>query len=181
MSIRLVWDKSACTAQIGHVALFVAAREHPPFPCQALVVEQDTHLLLDEPTILVEPEQPAWYLASTLERDQPEHRPGEVIVRRGQPLRLWAVVHDIEKRPTCDHDDILHAWQNILRITAQQNINTLAAPALGSEHGKVTVEEALQLLNQSIHEYAPACLEKIWLILPDNKQVELASAMPLRL
>jgi hypothetical protein len=177
MSIRLIWDKSSCAARIGAIAIYSAPREHPPFDCQAMVVEQDTNLILGEQTTLVEPNKPAWYLANTLERDQPVYKPGDVIIKRGPPMQLLAVIHDIEQQPSCDNDSLKLAWQNLMTIVTQNNIKTLATPALGSVYGKIKLEESLRLLGQAIHDYTPPCLEKIWLILPAHQQIDLAAVL----
>ena len=177
MSIRLIWDKSTCATRIGKIAVYSAPPEHPPFRCEAVVVEQDTNLILGEQTTLVEPDKPAWYLANTLERDQPVYKLGDVIIKRGLPMQLMAIVHDIEQQPTCDSGILKLAWQNLMAISAQNNVKTLATPALGSVHGKIVLEDALQLFGQAIHDHAPPCLEKIWLVLPVHQQVDLVTTL----
>lgn len=172
MTIQLVWDRSRPAITIGTIAVYPVPREYPPFSYQALVEEQDTCLLLGEQHTLVETDKPAWYLANTLERDQPVYETGNVIIRSGQPITLQAVVHDIEQYPTCDTQTLLRTWQTIMTIIEQKNVKRLATPVLGSVHGKIVFEEAWELLQKVLLDQAPACLEKIWLIMPNNKQLD---------
>jgi hypothetical protein len=177
MTIRLIWDKASQTAKVGSIDVYAAPREYPPFTCQALVQEQDTNLLLGDQHTLIEPEQPAWYLANTLERDQPVYRPGDVVIKRGQPLILQAVVHDIEQEPTTNLETIRLAWQNVIQITAQKNISQLGVPPLGSVHGKIACSDSLQILANVARNQEPSCLEKIWVILSKDQRLDLVSLL----
>lgn len=177
MAIRLIWNKANHTVKVGSIEVYAAPREYPPFTCQALVQEQDTNLLLGDQQTVIEPEQPAWYLANTLERDQPVYRPGDVVMKRGQPMQLMAIVHDIEQEPTTNLETIRLAWQNVMQITAQKNISHLGVPALGSVHGKIACIDSLQALAEVVRSQAPDCLQKIWIILQKDQHLDLVSLL----
>jgi len=98
MTIELVWDKSDCSLDIGALRIQAAPKAHPPFSCQAIVEEQDTYLILSEQTELKDPGKPVWYLASMIENAE-TYPLGSVIIKGKSPLRLCAVVHDIEQEP----------------------------------------------------------------------------------
>ena len=175
--MKLIWDKASEVVRIGNVTLEASPCAYPPFTCEAIVQEQDTHLLLGEQHRLIEPKEPAWYLANTLERDEPVYSAGDVVIKPGTPARWLAVIHDIEQQPTTHNEIIQLAWQNILRLTTENNITRLATPALGSVHGKITVTDSLQILFDLLRDQAPAGLEKIWIIIAENQQLDLVSLL----
>ena len=168
MSIKLIWDKSECTLELGHVTIQAAPQDYPPFPVQAMVEEQDTHLLMSEQTTLSDPGKPAWYLANTLERDETSFLLGTVLLNRQQPGRLLAIVHDIELDPPCKPEYIEQAWKNIFLIIQSQKFTSIAIPLLGTVHGKLKTNDAIKLLRAALQQNLPNCLERIWLILPEG-------------
>jgi len=166
MSIKLIWDKSECTLESGHVTIQGAPKDYPPFPVQAIVEEQDTHLLLGEQITLTDPGKPAWYLANTLEREDDIYQLGSVLLKPQQKVRLLAIVHDIEQDPTCKPEFIELAWQNIFQIIETEKLTSIALPLLGTVHGKIKLPHAFELLRTALQNNLPECLERIWFILP---------------
>ncbi len=171
MTIELVWNKSDCTVTFKGIAIHAAPREYPPFTYQAIVEEQDTNLLLSEQTILKDPGKPAWYLANTLENGA-SYPLGTVIIKGQNPKRLLAIVHDIERTPTCEPKTIHRAWQNVIRAIEDNKISSAAMPLLGSVHGKLPITTSISLFRECLDKNVPACLEKIWLILPGDCSCE---------
>ena len=168
MPLKLVWDKSECILEFGHATIQAAPKKYPPFSCQAIVEEQDTHLILSEQTVLTDPGKPAWYLASTLERDEKIYRQGAVLLRPGQPVRLLAVIHDIEKTPTCNTKSIETAWENILQLIELREFTSVAFPLLGTVYGNVSIRTSIKLLREKLFINLPGNVNRIWLILPDG-------------
>jgi len=166
MTIKLIWDKSECTLESGHVTIQAAPKNYPPFPVQAIVEEQDTYLLLSEQATLSDPGKPAWYLANTMEREEKIYQPGSVIMKPQQPNRLLAIVHDIELDPTCKPEYVERAWKNIFELIAVEEFSSIAIPLLGTVHGKLDFNDAMQLLRKSLHQPLPEYLQQIWFILP---------------
>jgi len=169
--MELIWNNTDCTTCILGIHITAAPGDAPPFVCQAMVVEQDTHLLLGAQTVLPDPGKPAWYLANTLERE-PVHALGAVVTTGHKPLRLLAIVHDIEHSPTCLPEHIRQAWRHILQITAHKQIDTLAAPLLGTVHGHLSPSQSIGLFREALVEDPPIHLSRIWLILPPETGCE---------
>ena len=165
--MKLVWDQSDCTLELGDLTIQAAPRDYPPFHYQAIVQEQDTNLLLSEQTTLREPGKPAWYLANTLERTE-SYSLGTIILKGHDPKRLLAIVHDIEQTPTCSPEVIKLAYNNLFKIIETKHISSLAIPLLGTVYGKLRVNESIDLLRESLQQDLPACLNKVWLILPED-------------
>ena len=166
--MELVWDKTHCIQQLGNITIYAAPKEHPPFSYKAIVEEQDTHLLLQQQTLLRDPGKPAWYLANKLDTDE-NYRLGDVVIRGQAPKRLLAIVHDVEQTPTCTIESVELAYQHLMICVKQQGFSSLALPLLGTVHGKIPIEESINLLSHATQQNPPACLLKIWLILPDHQ------------
>lgn len=176
MSMKLVWDKSNCTFELDGLTVVVAPRAYPPFTCDAIVEEQDTHLTLSEQTVLKDPGKPSWYLAHTLERDE-GHSLGSVIVSGKSPLRLTAVAHNLDQEPTCTPESIKQAYKAIMDVLEERKLTSLALPLLGTVHGKLPKSESIQLLRDSIRQGCPKQLQRIWLILPADTDCDSASLL----
>ena len=111
---------------------------------QALVVAQDRWLVLDDSPV----EDVATPLASLGEQaaSDPARPPGSVLVRRGsQPLRLWAVIHDLEATPTSHPRWVEQALDGILREVQRRDLGSLALPDMGCETG-MPPEQFLRML-----------------------------------
>ena len=176
MNIKLVWDKSDCTLQLGRLTLVAAPGEWPPFKYTAIVEEQDTYLILGEQTRIEDPGKPVWYLANKIEFEK-VNALGSVIVKGHAPLRLLAVVIDIEQDPICRPESVRLAYQSVMNTVQKRNIDSLALPLLGTRHGKLTVNESIQQLSVALREDQPACLQRIWLILPPDCDCQCLSLL----
>lgn len=179
MNIELVWDKSECTLQIGRLTVVAAPQKWPPFHYQAIVEEQDTYLVFDEQTTITDPGKPVWYLASKLERMR-VHKLGSVIIQDHAPIRLLAVIHDVDQDPICRTESIMPAYQSVMMAVNKRNIVSLALPLLGTVHGKVPVNESIRFLSESVCEGFPAPLQQLWLILPPGCDCRCLSLLAVR-
>ncbi len=130
-----------------------------------MVEEQDTHLLMAEPGVLEDPGKPVWYLANTLETEEP-YTLGAVIAKGRSPVRLLAVVHDIDLYPTCTTEYTIKAYQNLLQILHEKDIKSVGLPLLGTVHGKFSLDQAVALLSENFLSKLPRSVERIWLVLP---------------
>lgn len=168
MAMKLVWNKSDYSIELQGLTVVAAPRGYPPFNCQASVEEQDTQLVLGEQTVLKDPGKPGWYLAHTLQRDS-SHRLGAVVVSGRAPLRLLAVVHDLDREPTCTRESIWRAYVEIFNLVACHQITSLATPLLGTVHGKLAQTESLDILRDTLLQQEALPLQRLWLMVPDGK------------
>ena len=137
----------------------------PPFAIDALVLEQDTYLLMADDGIVREPTEPLTQLADELVLQQPL-TVGSVIVRKTQPVQLLAVVHDVECDPTWGEQGITLALNNIVVECARHNIESLALRPLACRHGGYSIECFVALLRGALARPAGA-LRRVWLVWPD--------------
>ena len=98
-ALRVLQGGRDPAARLGPVLVVVSGPDRPPFPVEALVLEEDTFLVLSaEPTVVDPPEEPMRLMTRLIET-LPE-TPGSVLVRERDPVRMLAVVHDVNQDPS---------------------------------------------------------------------------------
>lgn len=152
---------------VGSTAVSVAAPEAAPFPVQAVVEEQDTALVLDMEPVLRPPRQSTTALVKAMQQQRPR-RPGEVLVRRGRPLRLLAVVHVLDREPGCRAEWIETALTGVLQRCVRYRIRAAALPLLGSVHGRFNGMHSVRLLREALARHNLPYPERLWLIAPEG-------------
>ena len=166
-SLRLIKGGLDAAGPRGTLAarIVVAAEDEPPFPPDAVVVEQDRDLVLAPPrSELEEPDEPVGRLMMRV-MNQQRRSPGGVVVAGGFPLTLFAVVHDIDADPTWREDWITRALNELFRIAARHQLARVAMPLLGTVHGRLRPERGLNLLLDALGA-AGEYPERIWLQVP---------------
>lgn len=146
-------------------ALQVAAapEDRPPFPVEAMAFEEDTFLVLSAPTDLDAPVEHPVRLFTALWEAEPR-RPGTVLAQAGPPLRLLAVVHDLEAEPTWREEWIAQALTGVFAEAARRRLRSLGLQRLGCHHGHLPEERFVPLLAQALAESGQGSLERLWLI-----------------
>jgi len=167
--LQLIWDIDKFRCHVGDVEIAIATNHFPPFDAVAVVEEQDTSLVLGETDEIREPgEKPAWYLANIADT-QFLLTPGHVIVRDTHPLRLQAIVHDLDQDPICKATWVSQALHQIIEITEKRNIHSLQMPLLGTRYGGVEIQQFIDLLLGELTTEHTASLKKLWLVSPEQQ------------
>jgi hypothetical protein len=144
------------------IVVAVASDEGPPFPVDAEVFEEDTYLALSaDPEFRPSTEHPLRVLSEAAAA-QPE-RPGTVVVKSGRPLRMLAIVHQLDKDPTWREDWVASALEAVFVQVERRDLQSISLPLLGTVHGKLNVERSLALLSDSLHRLQHTPLDRIWL------------------
>jgi len=170
--LKLVWDSQQFKVQIVQTDIYIAPNNCPPFSVKAIVEEQDTSLVLEPTDELPEynDSRPVWYQANTLEL-QKVYRPGEVIVKSYNPIRLSAIVHDLDCDPSWKIDWIKTAIKNIFSFCDEKQLASLALPLLGTQFGKLKNKAFLKLLVSHLLLNQSDYPQRIWLLVSaDNCQ-----------
>jgi len=161
----LVHDRRRCQCQTGRVQVVAAPRWAPPFGVAATVKEEDTYLVLSaEPTLKAPTESLPHLLIralSTLPKPA-----GSVVVQRGRPLRLLAIVHNLDCEPTWREEWVAAALDGVLAITAERHLESLRLPVLAARHGHLRPQRFIALLSTALRHAAPEYPRLIWLELP---------------
>jgi len=145
--------------------LIYANEDSPPFPVDAVVVEEDTGLILSADTkITVNDEHPIRLMMSLWEF-VPE-KPGTVVVKGCNPYRLFAIVHDFDEEPACRKEWVLASLHASLQQSKKLGVLSLGMQLLGTRYGSIEEEWFIEELEKALWRYKGNRLQKLWLMLP---------------
>lgn len=140
-----------------------APEDNPPFSVEAMAFEEDTFLVLSAPTNLEAPAEHPVRLFTALWEAEPR-RPGSVLAQAGRPLRLLAVVHDLEADPSWREEWIAQALAGLFAEAGRRRLRALGLQRLGCHHGHLPEERFAHLLAGALAESGRGPLERLWLI-----------------
>ncbi len=163
--LRVIQGGRSPGRRVAGVRVCAAPLECPPFPVDAVVYQEDTFGVLaapgdDSPV----PDHPVrvFHAAAELEPSAP----GTIFVVEEQPVRIHAVVCDLDAGEPCRLEWISAAFARALCVTGDRGHAALGAELLGAAYGHLPVEVAGAVLLGELERSAPACLERLWLIVP---------------
>ncbi len=162
--LRLIRGGRDDGARAG-IPVTVAPADRPPFEIDALVVEDDTYLVLGADPEVREPAEHPLRVWQAVHDFEPL-APGTLTVRPGRPPRLLAIVHDLAADPTWREDWVASALGEVLRYAERTGVRSLAVPPLGAVHGRLPVERFAALLRDALAVGPAQSLERIWLACP---------------
>ncbi len=145
------------------IALQRSPDDTPPFPIDAIVLEEDTGLVLNaELDIRDDGGHPIRIMTNLYDFEAAQV--GEVIVRGRNPYRFLAVVHDFEREPACREAWVVGALRKTLKKCVELRIRALGMQMLGARFGPFTTAWFIQQLKSELAAFVPARLERIWLM-----------------
>src|SRR4030042_4059817 len=128
--LRLIRGSKDFKISTGSVQIFVAPENTPPFTIEAVAAEEDTYLVLSaDPEVHEMDEDPERVIAEVLATRPAE--PGSVIVKGGYPLRLLAIVHDLNEEPSWKEAGGARALEMIFQEVETRKLGSLGLPFLG--------------------------------------------------
>ena len=148
-----------------------------PSWCDAVVEAQDRWLVLGQGPTRAEtdPEGYADDLALTsvdalLEAAAASSaaEPGSVLMRRTRPLRLLAVVHDLEADVTSRPEWTQQALDTLARLASRTTLRGIALPVLGPKRSDTDLESFGEMLADSLVVHGPARLRIALLLAPER-------------
>lgn len=105
-----------------------------PFDIQAVVIEEDTAMVLSADTnIRIYDEHPIRLMTSLL--DHKPEPPGTIVIKGMSPYCFYAIVHDFDQNPSFREDWVISAIDVALLKCADLGIQVLAMQTLGSTYG----------------------------------------------
>lgn len=174
--LSLISDDYGRGGRLGRVRVVVAPHDEPPFPIEAIAVEEDTHLLLASDGIVSEPAESYGDLISE-DNDCMPNMPGSVLVKKGRPLRFLAIVHDIDCDPTWREEWIASAINGIIEEAEWHRIHSIGVPLIGTRHGSIEMRRVALWLGRCLSEKSCRHLERVWVIAPAGSETELMWAL----
>ncbi len=165
---------TAADALVNHHLRIVVAPvdPDPPFPVQAFVEEDDTYRVLSADPVVRPRVGPVGPLLSEATQSDPL-APGSVVVESGEPVRLLAVMHDLNQEPSWREEWISDALKEILREAESQKLEAIALPMLGTVHGSLDPRRFLELLAGALNSVALTRLQRIWLVIRRGTPAEI--------
>jgi hypothetical protein len=143
-----------------------------PFPVDAVADEEDTFLVLSAEAVLHAPaDHPIRVLHDAFAAEPAEL--GSVVVREDTPLRLLAVVHDLDQDPTWRVEWVAAALAAVLRETENRGLRSLALPLIGTRHGRLDPERCVDLLRDALDATPPSVLQRLWLVVPADTPADV--------
>ncbi|MEE4376996.1 MAG: hypothetical protein V2J55_05710 [Candidatus Competibacteraceae bacterium] len=161
---------------VKQVQLVARPAEHPPFATEAVVLEEDTYLVLSAEAVVRQTDEHPIRLMTALFDQQPLE-PGCVVVRGN---RLLAVIHDLDRDPTCCEQWVSQALQACLKQADQLGVRSLTLPLLGSVHGRIPYSRCLVLIVEAVEEATFHALRRVWLVVPETQQMGVEQFLRLR-
>ncbi len=163
--LRLIRGSKDFKISIGFVQIFVAPENTPPFTIEAVAAEEDTYLVLSAGPEVHETDEDPERVIAEVEATRPA-APGSVIVKGGYPLRLLAIVHDLNEEPSWKEGWIASALERIFQEVETRKLGSLALPFLGTLHGSLEKQRFLVLLRDALERKPAGHLKRLWLIAP---------------
>jgi hypothetical protein len=120
----------------GSVDIVAAPKNRPPFPVDAVAFEEDTLLVLSSDPKVRDPHKHLMQVMTQVIETRAE-TPGSVLVKGKSPLRLIAIVHDLNQEPSWREEWIASALDGIFREAESRKIRSIALPFLGTLHGSL--------------------------------------------
>ncbi len=148
------------------VRVVAAPQSAQPFPVDALVLEEDTYLVLSADPKAVSPVVHPVRLMTGVFDFSPE-TPGSVVVQESHPLRLLAVVNDVDQDPICKETWIAQALKAVFRIVEDRRLNAVGFQMLGTHHGRIPPVRSAELFLDAFSGLPDgASLKRLWIDAP---------------
>jgi len=154
-------------------SLRVVAGREPPFPIDAVVIEDDVERLLGAPTELRDPGEDLPRLTVRALNARRE-RPGAVLAVPGtRPLRLHAIVHDLEREPSWRIEWVREALAGVFEQARRRRLRAIGLPPLGAVHGRLPPERVLDCLRAAMAGASEGCPARLWFMSAAERGLDL--------
>ena len=175
--LSLISDEFGRAGRLGPVHVVVAPEHAPPFPIDAIAVEEDTHLLLSsDDDVVTEPDEEFEALVEAAS-NKIANTPGSVLVRKTKPLQFLAIVHDIDCKPTWREEWIASAINGTVEEAEWRRLASLGIPLIGTRHGNVEMRRVALWLGRCLSRTSFRYLKRVWVIAPEGSETELMWAL----
>jgi len=174
--LRVIAGDFNAPLMINGVAIRLSALERHLPAVEALVVEQDTGMLLDEASLSINSNQPA-PIPDLISEEDFDYPLATVLPKRGQPIHLQTVIYDLNRKPNWSPATIELALEHLFDLLPTMRISSLAMPALAHRHGALAVEEFITLLCDYLAHHPLPWSGDLWLLLPRETLQESLAAL----
>jgi hypothetical protein len=164
------------TISFNSLKIAAAPEKSQPFPVKAIAHEEDTWLVMSaKPDIHFSDEHPIRFMTDLIEaRPEPV---GSVLLMEGDPAKMLAVVHDVNRDPTWREEWIEAALKEVFRLVEEKGIDSIGMHLLGTKHGNLEEKRFSVLLGNILRQVSFTHLKKLWLIAPAVTNQEVIAAL----
>jgi len=163
--LRLIRGGHHFEMSLGSIRIVAAPKDSPPFQVDAVAAEEDTFIVLSADPVVREPKEHPIRLMTRVIETRPE-KPGSVLVKGKRPLRLLAIVHDLNQEPSWREEWIASALDGIFREAEDRRLRSIALPLIGTLHGSLEKQRFAVLLRYALERTSPRHLKRLWLVIP---------------
>ena len=156
----------------GSLSIVAAPKQSPPFPVDGVAFEEDTFLVLSADPVVRAPKESLMQVMTRVIETRPQ-TPGSVLVTGKRPLRLLAIVHDLNQDPSWREEWIASALDRILAEAETQRLRSIAVPFLGTLHGSLEKQRFVVLLQDALERNPAIHLERLWLVVPEGSSSKI--------
>jgi len=178
--LRVIKGGLVSAMLFGGLQIAASPKEYPPFPVDAFVYEEDTFLVLSADPTPRDVKVPMARIMTRLIETQPQ-APGSILIRGIVPLRLLAVVHDLNQDPSWKEEWIEKALEGVFQEAEGRSLSAVALPLLGTVHGTLESGRSVALLAAVLGRTAPRRLKRIWLMVQKGKAKKVIDELKARL
>jgi hypothetical protein len=170
--LRVIQGGRRFEMSLGPLLVVAAPEDAPPFVVDAVAAEEDTFLVLSAEPVVREPHIHPVRLWTQAIEIRPQ-KPGSVLVRGKRPLRLLAIVHDLNQDPSWREEWIASALDGIFREAESRKLPSIALPLLGTKHGSLEKQRFVVLLQDALERASCSHPKRLWLVIPDGTSCKI--------
>jgi len=170
--LRIIRGSYPCEISRGSLSIVAAPKQSPPFPVNGLAFEEDTFLVLSADPVVRPPKESLMRVMTRVIETRPQ-TPGSVLVKGKRPLRLLAIVHDLNQDPSWREEWIANALDRILAEAETRRLRSIALPFLGTLHGSLEKQRFVVLLRDALERNPAIHLERLWLVVPEGSSSKI--------
>ncbi len=158
--------------RLAQCLIAIAPVDTPPFDLDARVFEEDTFRIMSAAPEWAPPLEHPIRIMNDLQRYRPD-RPGDLVVQAGHPMRLLAIVHDVNCEPTWRPEWISAALRNLLQAADRHRLVSIGLPLLGRQHGSISRSEFANLLADVLAAKSACYPRRLWLIVSGPRSADV--------
>ena len=148
----------------------------PAEQVEVVVEEDDRALLLRQQPLVFD--RPEGLITLTQEMvGESTKEPGDVVVVEGEPLRLIAIVYDVDREPMWESAWVLRAYREVMHQLDRWQAATVILPLLGVQHGHMPVAQSATHLGQVLESAPARLLQRIYLRVVDESAWETVNSV----
>lgn len=166
------------TTEEGFTEIVQWASREMPEALDALIVPEDTYVILQAVTEEVDPDATPLDLWVSLEKAARTEKQslGSVLIEdgkvRGVKYLATVVVYDFEAEPICRNEIVLTGLRNALSELAKRDCTTIGVFPLGTMRSGISREEYLTAVNTAVASLSAKVPQTLYLLEPDAAGAE---------